>query len=182
MKYLATFLVLQFLVLNTLFAQNGDTKKSNLENNKTFFAEVGGAGILFSANYDQRFTKSRLGLGYRVGLGFTLVDKANYTGTYYNYRTSTVGTIPLGLSYIFGKNNNPNTFEVGAGTTILTSKASVLNYNEYRESNILGNFTFMYRRQPIDGGFAWRVGFTPIINNDGDIFPFVGLGLGYSFK
>lgn len=35
-----------------------------------FFAEVGGPGILFSANIDTRFNTSSLGWGGRIGLGF----------------------------------------------------------------------------------------------------------------
>ena len=38
--------------------------------NQSFYAELGGPGILFSANYDTRFKKSPFGLGGRVGLGF----------------------------------------------------------------------------------------------------------------
>ena len=121
-----------------------------------------------------------MGFGYRVGLGFTTVS-GYYSSNLSSYRTKTIPTIPLGLNYLFGKPNSPHIFEVGAGVTIMTKQASVLNYNEYNEGNLLGHFEFMYRKQPVDGGFAWRIGFTPIINPDGDIVPFGGVGLGYCF-
>lgn len=155
---------------------------------KQFYVEAGGPGILFSANLDSRFKAAeRTGWGFRAGLGFTLVDQAKYVnqlggGQYYEYKTRSVATVPLGINYLFGKSGSANMFEVGAGVTVLSRKSSILNYNDYNEGYLLGHFEFMYRRQPLDGGFSWRIGITPIINNDGDIFPFGAIGLGYSFK
>lgn len=156
---------------------------------KQFYTEGGGPGILFSANFDSRFKpSSRMGWGFRAGLGFTIVDDKQEIvqpgggQTYYGYRTRSVATLPVGVNYLFGKIESANMFEVGAGVTVLSRKASVLNYNDYNEGNFLGHFNFMYRRQPIDGGFSWRIGFTPIINPDGDIFPFGAIGLGYTFR
>jgi hypothetical protein len=73
-------------------------------------------------------------------------------------------------------------FETGAGVTVLSRSSSILNYDEYHEGHFLGHFSFMYRRQPVDGGFSWRIGLTPIINPDGDIMPFGAIGLGFAFK
>jgi hypothetical protein len=40
---------------------------------KYIFSEFGGPGVIFSVNFDSRFkNQERLGLGYRVGLGFGL--------------------------------------------------------------------------------------------------------------
>lgn len=165
---------------------------------KQFFVEGGGAGIIFSSNFDGRFKKGeRLGFGYRVGLGFTIADVATPAGTMsftgpggiifteprYNYRTHSIPTIPIGVNYLFGKPNSPNIFEVGAGATLLTRKAPVLHYeyDETRQGNVVGHASFMYRRQPVNGGFCWRIGFTPIIGTSGDIWPLGAIGLGYSF-
>jgi hypothetical protein len=127
-----------------------------------------------------------MGWGFRAGLGFTLIEEQiqvyQPNQTYYNYKTRSVATLPVGINYLFGKPNSANMFEVGAGFTLLSRKSSILNYNDYKEGNFLGHFDFMYRRQPSDGGFSWRIGFTPIINPDGDIFPFGAIGLGYTFK
>ncbi len=164
--------------------------QKTVDNNTTtrqMFCEVGGPGILFSISYDSRFKPNeRSGLGFRAGLGFTLVDKETVrvtpNGNQYDYRTKSVYTLPLTLNYVLAKPNSPNMLEIGAGVTLLSSKASILNYNDYTEGRVLGHTSFMYRRQPVEGGFSWRVGITPIINNDGDIFPFGALGFGYSFK
>ena len=153
---------------------------------KQFFTELGGPGILFSANLDSRFKPGDgRGWGARAGLGFTLVDEQSPTGPggqYSGYRTRSVATIPVGINYLFGKTGSPNMFEVGAGVTVLSRKSSILSYNDDREGNFLGHFEFMYRRQPSDGGFSWRIGFTPLINPDGDIVPFGAVGLGFAFR
>ena len=155
---------------------------------KQFYTEAGGPGILFSANLDSRFkANERTGWGYRVGAGFTLVDDETITmqpggGFNYDYRTRSVVTVPLGINYVFGKPGSANMFEAGAGVTVLSRKSSILNYNDYKEGHLLGHFTFMYRRQPLEGGFSWRIGLTPIINPDGDIYPFGAIGLGFTFK
>jgi hypothetical protein len=165
-----------------LFAQQSETAKTV----KQFYTEMGGAGILFSANFDSRFVKDKqVGWGARIGLGFTIKDNEEYIDQNgnVNYRFRTIGTFPIGFNYLFGKETSPHTFETGAGITILSSKTEMLNYEGHQKAgNLMGFFSFMYRRQPINGGFTWRMGFTPLINTAGDIVPFGAAGLGYSFK
>jgi hypothetical protein len=163
-------------------AQNNPDAGSG-KTEKLFYAEFGGANVLFGANFDWRFKKNtRTGLGARVGLGFTVYDKEIQNGNSWDYETTTIATIPLGLNYVFGKPNSPSMFEVGAGATVLMPKASVYRYDDDKEGNLIGHFSFMYRRVPIEGGFSWRIGFTPIINTSGQIFPSGAVGLGYAFK
>lgn len=174
-------------VIAIAFTSEAQTSGNTAGTSKLFFAEAGGPGILFSANFDSRFkADKRVGLGFRAGVGFTLADDESFIiqNNYplYSYRTNSIVTVPIGLNYLFGKPASPNMFEVGAGFTILSKKASILSYNDYKEGNFMGHFEFMYRRQPVDGGFSWRVGFVPIINTDGDIFPFAAIGLGFTFK
>jgi hypothetical protein len=38
----------------------------------------------------------------------------------------------------------------------------------------------MYRRQPVNGGFSWRVGFTPLIAK-GYVQGFAAASVGYNF-
>ncbi len=181
--FLPTILISSF-VLNAQNTQPEATPKTE----KLFYAEFGGANVLFGANFDWRFKKdTRIGWGARIGLGFTIYDKETRVdypggGYGYEYETETIATFPVGINYVFGKPNSPNMFEVGTGATFLAPKASVYDYDEYKESNLMGHFSFMYRRVPIDGGFSWRIGFTPIINTAGQIFPSGAVGLGYSFK
>jgi len=154
--------------------------------NKMFFTEIGGPGLLMSANFDSRFTsQEQLGFGFRLGLGFAYGDfeeKAPNRWGYYEYVTRTYFSIPAGLNYVFGKANSPHTFEVGAGVSILTRKVSLFTYS-YRDKpgNAIGFFTFMYRYLPENGGFAWRIGLTPTIGTSGNLFPMGAIGIGYVF-
>lgn len=79
---------------------------------KTFFGELGGNGIGFSANYDSRFAKSEKGFGYRIGLGFfpgidLLIIKS-----------STILAVPFGINHLAG--NGPSYFESGLGVTFVS--------------------------------------------------------------
>lgn len=175
-----TLIALAFSI--TSFAQSSAPAEAD-KTEKLFYAEFGGANVLFGANFDWRFKKNtRTGLGARVGLGFTVYDKEIQNSNSWDYETTTIATIPLGLNYVFGKPNSPSMFEVGAGATVLMPKASVYRYDDDKEGNLIGHFSFMYRRVPIEGGFSWRIGFTPIINTSGQIFPSGAIGLGYAFR
>ena len=66
--------------------------------NKAVYGELGGNGLVFSANYDMRF-KGESGFGFRAGVGFAAVDGL------------TIITFPVGLNWLSGK--GPHHFEVG---------------------------------------------------------------------
>lgn len=93
-----TALVLSF----TLYAQRGNTV-GKYPGRTQFFAEVGGPGILFSANIDTRFNTSSLGWGGRIGLGFYTGDEYNYGGggMYGSYYSQSVVTVPLQVRRYF---------------------------------------------------------------------------------
>jgi len=156
--------------------------------NKLFYSELGGPGILMSANFDSRFTSNdQFGFGYRLGAGFgigmvrtTWVDKQwNYT--YIENIRRSYYSFPAGLNYIFGKPNSAHTFEVGAGVTFLTQKVSLFYYEVKKPGHTIGFLTFMYRLMPENGGFSWRIGLTPIIGTSGDLCFSGAIGFGYAF-
>ena len=153
--------------------------------NKLFYSELGGPGVIMSVNLDSRFSaNNRLGFGFRLGTGFGVgnIKDNQYNGYYYVRKT--YYSIPAGLNYVFGKPNNKHTFEVGAGVTFLTRKVSLYNFNnDYirKPGHAIGIFTFMYRIMPVEGGFSFRLGLTPIIGTSGDLFPMGAIGFGYAF-
>lgn len=156
--------------------------------NKLFYVELGGPGVIMSANFDARFqSKERLGFGYRLGVGFDVsrvqtkwVDKQwNYT--YLEYLRRSYYSIPVGLNYVFGKPNFANTFEVGAGVTFLTRKVTLYCREVEKQGHVIGFLTFMYRVVPVNGGFSFRIGFTPIIGTAGDLCFMGAIGFGYAF-
>ena len=171
------------LLLCSGFISFSQDNKDHIEGRTSVFAEGGGPGIMFSANYDRRFHSSNLGIGGRVGIGFvtTYDDRYDSIMPYYYYggRQRSVVTFPVQVNYIFGKPNSPHTFEVGAGITYLSRKVDVFNYYEDQPTNLFGTFSFMYRRQPKNGGFSWRIGFTPLVTKN-YIQASGGVSLGYN--
>jgi hypothetical protein len=159
---------------------------------KLFYTELGGPGVLMSANFDSRFKSGeRLGFGYRIGAGFGVGDfkvlrinpNPQWGNLYYfDDVRRTYYSFPAGLNYIFGTPNDANTFEVGAGVTFLTHKVSLYNNNDDEPGRMIGFITFMYCLKPVNGGFSFRIGFTPIIGTSGELFPIMGaIGIGYAF-
>lgn len=134
------------------------------------FVELGGQGLLFSANYDTRFGNRRDGLGGRVGVGYIAAD-----GT-------SLATFPLSLNYLLGKGRN--FFEIGLGATFASAKSDDLWFNDDESSSgsaTIGTMSFGYRLQPVDSGFSFRAGITPIFTKDFFVPYFAGLSLGYTF-
>lgn len=170
----STFFILSLFVSSFLFAQESKTTK--IPGQSSFYAELGGPGILFSANIDSRFTKSNLGIGGRVGLGFVTGEFENQN----NYEPKSVFTVPIQVNYIFGKPNSVHSFEVGAGATFVGKKIDIFSYDDTHRQSIFGTASFMYRRQPKEGGFSWRLGFTPILSGS-YIQASGGVSIGYNF-
>ena len=159
---------------------------------KLIYFELGGPGVVMSAHYDARFDpESRLGFGYRIGAGFgyenfeeaiiELFKEETDMKPYFDDIKRPFYSIPAGLNYVLGKPHISSTVEIGAGVTFLTRKASLYNYEMYKPGHVIGFFTCMYRFAPVNGGFTFRIGFTPIIGTAGDLFPMGAIGFGYAF-
>jgi hypothetical protein len=157
------------------FAQD----KESATPDKSFYAELGGPGILFSANFDTRFKKTPFGLGGRIGLGFVTAEDFYIDGDY-DYRRNTALTVPVQLNYLFGKTNSVHAFEVGFGFTYVSKQLDIFNFYNEKGTNLFGTASFMYRRVPLDGGFSWRIGFTPLVGN-GNVQASGGASIGYNF-
>ena len=162
---------------------------------KMVYAELGGPSVTMSINYDARFKSGeRSGLGYRVGVGYgiepfekTLIKILSLSteNIYSIFDDSELkrpfATLPAGLNYTIGKPDKVGAFEIGAGVTLLSRKQSLYNYGLKKPGHIIGHLTFMYRVTPVNSGFSFRVGFTPIIGTAGDLYPMVGFSFGYAF-
>ena len=182
MKKQTLVLLPLFLAFISAFSQQ-PANPNHYEGQTSFYAELGGPGVLFSANFDRRFKPSSLGWGIRAGIGFvTAYDDDFDTARYYYYysRQRSVATFPVQVNYIFGKPASPHTFEAGAGLTLLSKKMDIFNSYQDEKSLLLATFSFMYRRQPLNGGFSWRIGFTPVISS-GYIQPSGGGSVGFNF-
>jgi len=154
---IAFFLIITFLLFSSYTLSAQDNKDFDGAQS-AFFVEGLGNGITFTFNYDTRI-KNRLGL--RAGLGY-IGDIRDGDG---------VTSIPLMVNYLLG--NDGNYFDIGLGVTLITG--------DLFDSNVIMSLSFMYRKQPINGGFMWRAGFAPFISQGIFIPYFPGVSLGYSF-
>lgn len=177
-----SFLLSLLLIVITGFITHAQTEENTAKvpGRTSFYVELGGPGILFSANIDSRFKPSNFGWGFRAGLGFVTADEETFTNGNYYYNPQSVVTVPLQVNYVFGKTASPHTFEAGAGLTYVGKKLDIMNFYDEKKTNLFATASFMYRRQPAGGGFTWRIGFTPIIAN-GYIQPSGAIGVGYNF-
>lgn len=167
MRYTMLFcLALLFFSANDLTAQTLDRRPQSV------FFEVFGTGVGYSVNYDTRFQKTANGLGGRAGASYFKSDGLS------------VFTLPIGLNYLLGKNGNY--FEVGAGATFLSvsvegDKDSDFLFLDGEASDVFGTLVFGYRKEPVDGGFAFRAGVSPVFGG-GDFIPWWPyVGFGYAF-
>nr|WP_294897404.1 hypothetical protein [uncultured Pedobacter sp.] len=138
---------------------------------QNIYVELGAQGLLFTANYDTRFSNKRNGIGGRIGVGALNVDGL------------TVVTAPISLNYLLGEGKN--FFEIGLGATFINGNSSSDFFDNGGGNNsastVIGTMAFMYRLQPVNSGFSFRGGFTPIFNSDGFVPYYAGISLGYTF-
>lgn len=125
------------------------------------YVEILGNGLLATANYDFDLTEDKWGA--RIGIGFV------------GGQQSSILTVPVMVRKLLG--NNGNYFEVGAGATYASGRT---DFDDF-DSAVVGTLSLQYRRQPVDGGFTFKIGLTPLFA-DGFFLPlFPGLSLGYSW-
>ena len=179
--------IIIFIMVSVLLAVYQPIKSQEDIKGKMFYSELGGSGVIFSLNFDSRFKAGeRLGWGFRAGFGSSVENfdwnvVFNTVGDDNEPKMRSYYTIPVGINYILGKKNSAKSFEIGAGTTFLTRKANLFYYNVKTPGHFIGHLNFMFRRVPLNGGLAFRVGFTPIIGTSGDIYPMGAVGFGYAF-
>lgn len=169
-----------FAQQDTVFLKRESQKKIITDREpQAVFAELGGAGIAFSANYDRRFNKQIGGLGYRIGIGYSFDNSFKFT------------TIPVGINYLLGDKVKGRFFEVGLNGTLLFASKDNFN-NGYGDIFSIGNvdvtnktlfitsIVMGYRSQPTKGGFNFRGGLLPfIVQGEPGIGAY--LSFGYNF-
>jgi hypothetical protein len=187
MKFKANILLLAALAIGFIANAQRDTIYLKKESKKkiftdrppqAFYAELAGAGLGFSANYDRRFNQKVDGLGFRVGLGYSFQNDFKFT------------SLPLGVNYLIGNSDKGRYFEAGLNGTLMfvgSSNNNYTSYNYFGNSRIPYNSTQFvttinlgYRSQPIRGGFNFRAGLTPmLLNGETEISAY--LSFGYNF-
>lgn len=134
------------------------------------YLELAGNGALYTLNYDRLVTDN---VSVRAGAMTMSLDAADGDGS------AGLLIAPLMGNYFIGDGSHK--LELGAGPALVRATAST-DFGTFDESGttVFGTATAGYRFQPNDGGFVFRIGFTPLFGSTG-FLPWGGLSLGYSF-
>lgn len=128
-----------FIITQATAQQKYNDKHSSIQ------IEMLGTHNLIGVSFDERFTESNHGLGYKVGIGAGY-SKGNWKFIPFKYDTwgwfpdQNIVSIPIQLNYLLGKNNHK--FELGAGVTPFYSS---YKFNEKSNINAYGTFATGYR-------------------------------------
>jgi hypothetical protein len=169
---MAKFLTFILFLLIGILPPNAFGQEEKEGSNHGVFLELLGNGIFYSVNYDTRFSKKVDGLGGKVGFGYISIDGDHYS------------SFPFLVNYLIGKNGHY--FEMGAGANFLVADfdngVGVFDKPEIAKwEGWSGTISLGYRYHPVDGGFLFRAGFTPIVKR-GEFNPFwPQVSFGYAF-
>jgi len=124
------------------------------------YLELLGPGLLYSINYDFRVTQN---WGLRAGFSdWTVPGIFALTSGELGF-----AGFPITVNCLLGHGSNH--LELGAGVVpaVVTLNGNFFFVGPYingRKSILLETATVGYRYQPTDGGFVFRICFTPILN------------------
>ena len=141
--------------------------------NSIYIEFLGNAG-LYSINYDRLFSDD---ISMRVGFMYFESDFAIF------FKDMDLFVIPITLNYLAGSGDHK--FELGGGPALIFGQFRLtflgLGESDLIDANgIAGTATIGYRYQPADGGFLFRIGFTPWFGF-GKFYPSAGFSFGFSF-
>jgi hypothetical protein len=161
------------------FAINAQIRAKN-----TVFAEIGGnSPSIYSFNYDRIFyQKDCFKMSFRAGFAWYPSGKTEL-GLYYTT------TFPIELNLLLGKSRKY--FELGLGYTQTVLAGFTLEGKRNSEYiPLIVSPRIGYRYQKDEGGFFFRIGYTPLLfpnkdfngNRNGWRYtPWLGISLGKSF-
>lgn len=181
-KSLLTGFFLVFLTLSqSTFAQ---TEPETFTAKNAIYLELGGSSGRYAVNYSKIFhQKGKLKLN--ASAGFSMWHHR------INSKTTWLPVIPLEFSGFWGKSNHH--LEVGLGLFTYLERVPVIKSGSFEVTDKVGFSAGMstrlgYRYQKPEGGFFFRIAYTPLINTPiggGDgwyFFPYwAGISFGKSF-
>lgn len=147
-------------------AQGVEKKMGTSASASQLYFEAGGSAVVYSLNFDSRFSKQENGLGFRIGAG-----GAGSGGTGYF-------AIPAQLNYLLGENGKY--LELGAGATYVKVDGDDFLFDD--ESTVAANLVVGFRSQPFaKKGLTWRLAFTPFLGGGIGFQPYAGASIGFRF-
>ena len=135
----------------------------------SIYLEALGNGGLYSVNYDRMFSED---IGARIGFMYFAADWFAF------FSDVELFLFPITLNYLVGSGKHK--LEIGGGPVIISGSTGIFGSEQHSGSGVVGTATIGYRYQKSNGGFMWRIGFTPLFGN-GEFDPWGGISLGFSF-
>lgn len=152
-------------------AQEALSKSSSDFARNSIFLEILGNGLLYSINYDHKIFDH---LSARIGGMYLGVSERNTD------QSVSLLLVPVMANYLVGSGSSR--LEIGAGLTFGSAGGNIDTAGGDFDEGGFAAFTSTigYRLQPTDGGFLFRIGFTPVFTANG-FLPWAGLSLGGTF-
>lgn len=145
-------------------AQGVEKKMGTSASASQLYFEAGGSGIIYTLNFDSRFSKTENGLGLRIGIGGAGSAGSGYVA------------VPAQINYLLGENGKY--LELGGGVTYVSENDDFFFDNN---SSVVGSAVIGFRSQSFaKKGLTWRIAFTPFIGAGG-FYPWAGASIGYRF-
>ena len=165
------------LVCFTFFLSESTVAQTDLDH--SVYLELGGSAGIYSLNYDLIFLKKNdFKIGARTGLQLL---KEGYEGTTMDFYVP----VTMNFMYALAKKHH---VELGLGAQIASYEIrNIISETEIgfvRKTEALGNATLGYRYQNPDGGFMFRVFYSPFLYQDGVYTRYehwAGVSLGFTF-
>ena len=119
----------------------------------SFFIEGGGPGLLYSVNYEHIFEND---FGFRGGFSYTSLSATAGSSS----ASASFIAVPIVLSYL-GASSGNHALELGGGATLINASGAASGTGVAVSGSgmtVLGTAQLGYRRQPVEGGFMFRIG------------------------
>ena len=163
MNNLKTLFLLTLLVCALSCPAFSQSKPNSL------YIEIFGSGGLYSFNYDRTFSDN---IGARIGFMYFAAEWFAF------FSDVEMFLIPTTMNFFVGTGKHK--LELGAGPVIVFGSVGLFGSDPVTGSGVGWTGTIGYRYQKDDGGFMWRIGFTPLLLG-GEFQPSGGISLGFSF-
>jgi hypothetical protein len=187
-----SFALICVLASGSAFAQasrSGRPYGADGDANNSFFIEGGGPGLLYSVNYERRMERD---FALRVGFSYVGLSASASGGGSSGSASASIFAVPVTASYL-GVGSDTNSLELGVGATAVFASGSASGTGLAASGSgmiPLGTVLIGYRRQPVDGGFQFRIGLEALMgkglafsNPNPDSFgvlPWMYMSLGFS--
>jgi hypothetical protein len=148
----------------------------------SIYIELAGNGGIYTVNYDRLVNEHfsvRAGLGY-MALGASASSTSGGTTTTASASVSMLA-IPVIANFLLGNANHK--LELGGGLTLFKMTGTSSTFDGVASGTAfapVGTLVAGYRYVPADGGFTFRIGFTPLVSTE-DFMPWGGISFGYLF-